>query len=129
MVLIYLFLRDVPNLQASYDVVAEAPSALLKPMVKVQQVVLGYGVGLEVKMNTEPRKKVNDYIVKATEHKGYVSIFRVPWGGVAGSGSYSENSTVTFEDVQMASLEASIVIPPKNSGYLVRLTATGAKLA
>ncbi|CAI0650207.1 unnamed protein product [Colletotrichum noveboracense] len=105
-----------PSQLAGFPIVANADPNLSKPMAFVDQAILAYGVGMEVKLSSSAASTINNYLEKARSSGGTASIFgfNIGLGDAADS---TQTSTITFDQVQNASSSTGFTIPPSDNAY------------
>ncbi|RSL82843.1 hypothetical protein CEP51_004899 [Fusarium floridanum] len=116
-----------PSQLSGMPIVSNADPNLSKPMAFINQVVMAYGVGMQVNLSSSAMKSINTYLQKAQSTGGSASIFGFNIG-LGGSASSSQSSTTTFDQVKQASSGTTLVIPPSDNGYPTMLAAWGQSL-
>lgn len=113
-----------PSQLAGFPIVATADPNLSKPMAFVNQAILAYGVGMEVKLSSSAASTINNYMEKARFSGGSASIFgfNISLGGAADS---TQTSTTSFDQIQNASSSTSFTIPPSDNAYPILLGVFG----
>ncbi|KXH34358.1 hypothetical protein CSIM01_00269 [Colletotrichum simmondsii] len=113
-----------PSQLAGLPIVANADPNLSKPMAFVNQAILAYGVGMEVKLSSSAASTINNYMDKARSSGGSASIFgfNIGLGGAADS---TQTSTTTFDQVKNASSSTGFTIPPSDNAYPTLLGVFG----
>ncbi|KAI8269951.1 hypothetical protein K4K58_012854 [Colletotrichum sp. SAR11_239] len=113
-----------PGQLAGMPIVANADPNLSKPMAFVNQAILAYGVGMEVKLSSSATSTINNYMDKAKSSGGSASIFgfNIGLGGAANS---TQTSTTTFDQVKNASSGTGFTIPPSDNAYPTLLGVFG----
>ncbi|OBS29442.1 hypothetical protein FPOA_03378 [Fusarium poae] len=113
-----------PGQLAGMPIVANADPNLSKPMAFVNQVILAYGVGMEVKLSSSAASSIHNYMEKARSTGGSASIFgfNIGLGGAANS---TQTSTTTFDQVKDASSSTGFTIPPSDNAYPTLLGVFG----
>ncbi|KAJ0381887.1 hypothetical protein COL922a_013660, partial [Colletotrichum nupharicola] len=109
---------------AGFPIVANADPNLSKPMAFVNQAILAYGVGMEVKLSSSAASTINNYLEKARSSGGSASMFgfNIGLGDAADS---TQTSTITFDQVQNGSSSTGFTIPPSDNAYPTLLGVFG----
>lgn len=96
-------------------------------MAAVEQVLMGYKVGLQLRLGQKLGSRIKELTQRAQESNGSVSFmgFEVAAGG---SGSFSSASTSTMEKMKTASDFSSVSIPGEDNCVPVLLGVLGRKL-
>ncbi|RFU24580.1 hypothetical protein B7463_g11755, partial [Scytalidium lignicola] len=116
-----------PSELKSLNLRDDIPAELTKPYGAVTQVMLGYGVGLKIKLSTADSEEIHNYMKKASKTKGSVSF--CGWNiGLGGSVDSNNTSTSTFDEVKTHDGGSLIEIPPNDNAYPTLLAAIGTKL-
>ncbi|EWG44669.1 hypothetical protein FVEG_05674 [Fusarium verticillioides 7600] len=113
-----------PSQLAGMPIVANADPNLSKPMAFVNQAILAYGVGMEVKLSSSSASTINNYMEKARSSGGSASIFGFNIG-LGGAASSTQTSTTTFDQVKNASSSTGFTIPPSDNAYPTLLGVFG----
>ncbi|EXF84414.1 hypothetical protein CFIO01_02729 [Colletotrichum fioriniae PJ7] len=103
-----------PSQLAGLPIVADADPNLSKPMAVVNQAILAYGVGMEVKLSSSAASTINNYMDKASSSGGRASIFGFNIG-LGGDANSTQTSTTTFDQVKDASSSTIFTIPPSDN--------------
>ncbi|KAI8302262.1 hypothetical protein K4K59_000600 [Colletotrichum sp. SAR11_240] len=113
-----------PGQLAGMPIVANADPNLSKPMAFVNQAILAYGVGMDVKLSSSAASTINNYMDKARSSGGSASIFGFNIG-LGGAASSTQTSTTTFDQVKNASSSTGFTIPPSDNAYPTLLGVFG----
>ncbi|KAF4783504.1 hypothetical protein HER10_EVM0010722 [Colletotrichum scovillei] len=113
-----------PSQLAGLPIVANADPSLRKPMAVVNQAILAYGVGMEVKLSSSAASTINNYMDKASSNGGRASIFGFNIG-LEGDANSTQTSTTTFDQVKSASSSTSFTIPPSDNSNPTLLGVIG----
>lgn len=121
---------DVPNVRRSYPKLRDdVPPGLLTNMVKSERVLIGYGPGLSIEMDSKNYQAVHDSYNKTIKSSASArfSIFGFDIG--VGGGTTSERTNTTSSDkVQWDEKNSKITIKPDIDYYPVVLAVLGRRL-
>ena len=95
-------------------------------MVKVESVLMGYGISMDLEMSSKMKSRVHDLCEKSRQTGGSASFFGYDIN-LGGSVESKTTSTVTFDDVNESSFGNVISIPEQDNNYPTLLAVLGRK--
>ncbi|KAF2184195.1 hypothetical protein K469DRAFT_751202 [Zopfia rhizophila CBS 207.26] len=103
------------------------PPILTKPAIRVEKVLMAYGVSMDIDLESSLATQVHDLVDKAKTMSGSASISFFGLN-IGGSFSSTSTSTITFDDIQFQNGGTRIHIPADNSAFPTMLAVLGRKL-
>jgi hypothetical protein len=118
--------RDVPNWK-QYPNFESLAAFEMPPACKVEQLVLGYKIGLEIEASKAIMTKIQDWTKQAFETGGGVSFFGFDLG-LGFGGSAKQVKEQQQEALINSFSTTSIKVPGVDTGYPILLGVKGTKL-